>query len=135
MGFGKTRIDPADTAFSWYVRLRDKRCVRCKSEISLNDKGLPNSHTNSHYFGRTCETTRFDLDNCDCVCTGCHSVWEERDKESYTAFKKAQLGEKRFQELCLRGRATMRQLGMRKDRKLQKIIWTNLLKQDFGVPV
>ena len=40
MGFG-IKIDKADKVFSQYIRLRDKRCMRCGSAVQFNEKGLP----------------------------------------------------------------------------------------------
>lgn len=128
-----TRIDSADQAFSWWIRLRDKGCKRCFSSGSVNDKGLPNSHDNSHYFGRSHEVTRFDPENCDELCRGCHSYFEERNKKAYTDFKLKQLGQEKFDALVLRGNATLKQLGMRKDRKLQALAWKKQLYDDYGI--
>lgn len=129
------RIDPADIVFSIYIRTRDGRCVRCDNVMRYNDQGKPNAFTCSHYFGRRNEVTRFDLDNCDTLCKGCHGYYEEHNKKAYTDFKREQLGEERFDELVLRGNATMKQLGMRKDRKLAEMYWKQRLLEDYGVKV
>lgn len=126
------KTDLADDRFSWWIRLRDNHCVRCYSPVSVNSKGLPNNHTNSHYFGRSAEPTRFDPLNCDTLCYGCHTYWEERNKPDYTRFKQEQLGEK-YDSLVLRGNATLRQLGMRKDRKLEAIYWKQRILEDYGI--
>lgn len=130
-----TKIEPADQFFSYYVRLRDRECVRCHAPVGFNAKGLPNTFTVSHYFGRTAQTTRFSLENCDTACRGCHSYWEERNKKAYTDFKREQLGEKAFDELVLLGNATLKQLGMRKDYKMQELYWTARILEDFGIKV
>ena len=84
MSFGKITLDKADTMFSRYIRVRDKFCQRC------GRKGEPNKDSefiiglqNSHYFGRGIESTRFDPDNCDALCAGCHQIWGSDDREAY----------------------------------------------------
>src|SRR3990167_7479039 len=61
----RIKIDKADQEFSYFIRLRDKECRRCGSKVTLNAKGMPNSHHASHYFGRGKESTRFDVENGD----------------------------------------------------------------------
>lgn len=118
------KIDAADTAFSHYIRLRDMCCLRCGSQVRLNEKGLPITHHNSHFFGRGNESTRYDPDNCDTLCYGCHVKWEKEDHESYRDFKKKQLGEKRFNALVLRAHSYCK-----RDRKLALIKARELLKK------
>lgn len=115
---GIVRVDKADKYFSWYVRLRDKFCVRCGSEVKYNEKGWPNSHTTSHYFGRRKESVRYEPDNCDTLCHGCHRYWEVEDRESYRSFKIKQLGQRRFDSLTIQANGYLK-----KDRKLQSIVW------------
>lgn len=94
--FMRIRIDPADTAFSLAIRTRDKwTCQRCGSIKE-------GSQQNSHYFGRGAENTRFDPENCDCLCHGCHQIWGSQDKEGYRNFKIKQIGQDRFDALMLR---------------------------------
>lgn len=98
----RIKIDKADVTFSHYIRLRDKMCKRCFSPVRLNDKGLPVSHTASHYFGRGKENTRFDPENVDTLCLPCHVKWGSEDREDYRNFKIKQLGEQGFKNLCIR---------------------------------
>ena len=119
----KIKIDKADEIFSQVVRIRDKACKRCGSLVQFNDKGLPISHQNSHYFGRKKETVRFDLENCDTLCHGCHQYWGSDDRESYRAFKIHQLGMNRFNLLTIRANQTTK-----KDRKMSLIIAKQQLK-------
>ncbi len=118
------KIDPADEAFSWWIRLRDMKCMRCGSQVSLNPLRLPNSHQNSHYFGRGREGTRFEPDNCDTLCHGCHRFWEKEDREAYREFKIKQLGEKRHAELQLQANAYHK-----RDRKAEAIYWKQELRK------
>jgi len=102
--------------------------VRC-GRIGDPDKfGRPiKGLQNSHFFGRGNETTRFDEDNCDALCCGCHVIWGSEDYESYRNFKIKQLGEDGFQNLLIR-----KNLTGKKDRKLAEIYWTVRVKEDFG---
>ena len=119
----KIKIDKADCAFSQYIRIRDGRCARCFSLVEYNDKGLPISHTVSHYFGRANENTRFDPENADVLCMGCHKIWGSDDKESYRNFKIHQLGANGFKALDFRAH-----IYCRKDRKLAYIKVNAMLK-------
>lgn len=119
------KIDPADTAFSQFIRLRDRRCVRCGSYVQFNGAGLPITHQASHYWSRGKENTRFDPENVDTLCYGCHRLWGHGDeRDDYKAFKIRQLGEEGFKRLDQRAHA----IG-KKDRKLQLIIWRAEVKK------
>lgn len=114
-------IDKADQLFSRYIRLRDKMCVRCKKSGYGQDgiEGLQNSH----FFGRRKESVRFDVENCDSLCFGCHRIWETEDREAYRAFKIRQLGQDGFDRLTLRASQYSK-----KDRKLALLKAQALLK-------
>lgn len=126
VAFGRTKIDPADEAFSWWIRLRDMKCMRCRTPVTLNPLGLPNSLTNSHYFGRTREATRFEPDNCDTLCFGCHRYWEVENREEYRDFKIKQLGQKRFDTLAIQANTYHK-----KDRLSEKLYWRAKLREDY----
>ena len=118
----KIKIDRADAEFSKYIRLRDGECVRCHRLPSNNVEGEPIvGLQNSHYFGRGKESTRFDPDNCDALCFGCHQYWGSTDREAYREFKVKQLGEKGFKALTLRA-----SLHKKKDRTLELIKWKKI---------
>lgn len=119
----KISISRADLVFSQYIRLRDKKCIRCGSPVAMSAKGLPVSHTNSHYFGRGRENTRFDPENCDTLCLGCHRFWGSDNREDYRAFKIKQLGEVKFNHLCVRAEQYKK-----KDRALMLMAAKELLK-------
>ena len=116
------KIDKADKAFSQYIRKRDKQCVRCNSPVIFNDEGIPVSHHNSHYFGRGNECTRFDTENCDTLCHGCHSQWDG-NKEDYRDFKIKQLGKDRFNKLRIRASSICK-----KDREMSYLQAKEFLK-------
>lgn len=119
----RVKIDLADKTFSQYIRLRDRSCARCGSLVELNNAGLPVSHQASHYYGRVREATRFDPENVDCLCYGCHKIWGSDDKEGYRQFKIKQLGQRNFDLLTLRAGQYQK-----KDRKLALIQAKLLLK-------
>jgi hypothetical protein len=118
------KIDKADSTFSQYIRLRDKKCVRCGSVVEINQFGLPVSHQCSHYWSRGKEGTRFEPDNGDTLCYGCHERWGHGDeRDDYKTFKINQLGEKRFKTLMIQAHTYHK-----KDRKMSLIVAKELLK-------
>ena len=119
----KIKIDQADKTFSQFIRLRDKRCMRCGSRVEFNGAGMPISHQCSHYFGRGREGTRFDPENADCLCWGCHQIWGSEEKEEYRNFKIKQLGLNGFKILQMRANTFHK-----KDRKRSLLIVKDLLK-------
>lgn len=105
MSFGTIRISKEDALFSRLVRLRDRQCVRCKKRGEEDKDGNPIAGLQcSHFIGRGHYNTRFDPDNGDALCTGCHSYWETHKGTKYREWKIKQLGEERFHALELRGR-------------------------------
>lgn len=119
----KITIDSADKLFSQFIRIRDGQCMRCHSEVSFNDKGLPVSHQTSHYFGRARENTRFDEENADTLCMACHRIWGSEDKEGYRDFKVKQLGIRGFKYLTMRANTYKK-----RDRKLAYLYLKERLK-------
>ena len=115
------KLDPADTVFSKYIRTRDNwTCQRCGKRYSPPTKSLHNSH----YYGRSRENTRFDPDNCDSLCFGCHKIWGSDDKEGYRNFKIKQLGQRGFDLLTIRANTYKK-----KDRKMALIVSRRLLEE------
>lgn len=116
---------PADDKFSKYVRLRDKKCLRCgrRGSGELGITGLQCSH----FYGRRKQNTRFDLLNADTLCAGCHK-WFTEHKNEYTDWKIEQLGVKEYDLLTLRANTTGK-----RDYKLQNMIWKELLMKDFNI--
>ena len=120
----KITLDLADTVFSQYIRLRDRRCLRCGSPVQLNDKGLPVSHENSHYWGRGREGTRYEPDDCITLCFACHKLWGHGDeRDAYKDFMIKRLGQRRFDTLEIQAKTYRK-----KDRKLALIYARELLK-------
>lgn len=118
----KIKIDKADQLFSEYIRRRDKKCVKCH-RIGEGKHGIVGLQC-SHYFGRGKESTRFDEENADALCFGCHQYWGSTDREAYRTFKLKQLGQKRFDALTARAYTLVK-----KDRKLAALYWQERLKE------
>ena len=68
---GAVKIRPADSAFSKCIRERAGwTCERCSTKTP-DDKRM-GLHC-SHFHGRGKWATRFDPDNCEALCYGCHA--------------------------------------------------------------
>jgi hypothetical protein len=111
------KIDAADQWFSKYIRLRDKECRRCHSPVQFNDKGNPISHQMSHFQGRRKEATRFDPENGDTLCGGCHQYFTANPAEHYEWQVKIK-GENVVNAIVVRSNSYKK-----KDRKLEAMIW------------
>jgi 5-methylcytosine-specific restriction endonuclease McrA len=113
------KIDKADKVFSLYIRTRDNwTCVRCGRAYEPPTTALQCSH----FFGRRMESVRFDENNCDALCYGCHRFWEKEDREAYRDFKIKQLGQAGFDMLRLRAMTIQK-----KDRDLAHLYWKERL--------
>ena len=119
----KVKIDKADSVFSQFIRLRDKKCMRCGSPVKFNAKGDPISHQASHFQGRGKEPTRFDEENVDCLCGGCHMYFTAYPAEHYV-WQVGYKGQKRVDAIVLRSNQYMK-----KDRVMAQIYWTERYKQ------
>lgn len=118
MSWNKIRLDPADVAFSKYVRTKAGwRCVRCNRPAT--GQGL---HC-AHFHARRKESVRFDEENVDALCAGCHKYFTNHYTE-HKAWKLEQLGEKKYDLLTLRANTRGD-----KNRALEKVYWTNKLKE------
>lgn len=116
----RIKLDKADIAFSEYIRSRDKwTCQRCGKRYIPPTQAL---HC-SHYFGRGKESTRFDPENADALCYGCHVQWGGTDREAYRQFKINQLGQDGFDRLTIRANTYKK-----KDRKMALIMARELLR-------
>lgn len=89
MAFGRIKIDPRDKLFSIMIRERDEKCFFCSNPASQN----------SHFWGRNIKNTRFDVENCDGICGGCHFKHEGNKQGEYRDKKIAQLGIEGYNEL------------------------------------
>lgn len=117
---GKLVIDPADRAFSLYIRTRDGwKCKRCHRQYTPPTSALHNSH----FQGRGKEATRFEPLNCDALCYGCHRYFTSHPGEHYE-WQVMTKGQDVVDKLILQSNTYMK-----KDRKLQKMLWEQELKK------
>ena len=115
----KIKIDIADSLFSKWIRTRDSwTCQRCERKYPVGDQRLQNSH----FYGRSHENTRFEPDNCDSLCFGCHQHWTSSPAE-YADWKLKKLGKKRYDSLRIQANTYHK-----KDRKLEVIKWKQALE-------
>jgi len=118
----KIKIDTADKAFSMYVRLKQGQCQRCGSLVTFNANGDPISHQLSHFQGRRKEATRFDIENGDCLCGGCHQYFTANPAEHYM-WQVAQKGQVAVDAIVVRSNSYVK-----KDRVMQKLVWAQAYK-------
>jgi len=119
----KVKLRKTDRLFREYVlRFYSYTCARCHTRYSPdNCRGL---HV-SHYWGRARENTRFDIENVCLLCYGCHIAWGHGDqRDKYTDYMKARLGEQGFE--MLRARAYTYK---KRDDKLDEVAIKHLLKE------
>ena len=92
---GKAKIFPSDSAWSKYIRTRDNwTCQRCHKKYEPPTTAL---HC-SHFWSRGNWSVRFDEDNCEALCYGCHSYLGGRPTEHHEYYLD-KLGEERFEDL------------------------------------
>lgn len=121
---GKVKIDAADKAFSLYIRTRDGwKCKRCNKQYTPPTQAL---HC-SHFQGRGKEATRFDEENADALCYGCHQYFTSHPAEHYE-WQVSWKGQKKIDELVLKSNTYKK-----KDRKAEKLIWVERLKELGGL--
>lgn len=84
------KISKYDKTFSDYIKLRDGyKCQRCHKQY---EKGNARGLDCSHYMGRTNQATRYDEENAEALCMGCHSYFEDRKQTAYRDWKIEQMG-------------------------------------------
>ncbi len=122
MSWSNIKRDKADTVFSRYIRLLRKQCENCGRKGTGNE-GITGLQA-SHYHSRRKESVRFDEENVDVLCIGCHRKLGTDDRKAYDAFKIKQLGQKGFNLLMLRANTSGK-----KDRQLAWIYYNTKLKE------
>lgn len=122
----RIKIDVADKYFSMYIRLRDGKCKRCHSLVQYNDGGDPVSHQMSHFQGRRKEATRFDPENGDTLCGGCHQYFTANPGEHYM-WQVAMKGQSTVDAIIIRSNSYMK-----KDRKMAAMVWRQAYKDLKG---
>lgn len=121
MSFG-IKLRPSDKAFSQYIRLRDRQCMRCLSPVQFNAQGLPVSHEASHFQGRRKEATRFDVENVDTMCSGCHTYLGANPYE-HVQWQVKYKGQTVVDSVVLRSNGYKK-----RDDKMEVIIWRAAIK-------
>lgn len=119
----KVKIDKADRVFSQFIRTRDKECQRCHSLVEFNVKGEPVTHQCSHFQGRGKEATRFDEENADTLCGGCHMYFGAYPAEHYQ-WQVNKKGQKTVDMIVLRSNQYQK-----KDRGMAHLYWSERLKE------
>ncbi len=114
------KIDKADNVFSEYIRTRDKwTCQRCFKRYEPPTQAL---HC-SHFQGRGKESTRFDEENADAMCYGCHRYFTANPAEHYM-WQVKRKGQKTVDMIVLRSNQYQK-----KDRQMAFMYWKERLKQ------
>lgn len=85
-----------DTAFSKFIRLRDRVC---QYPLRGPDDYHAGNLQASHFYGRSARSVRFDPENVDALCGRHHQFLEGRKNAEYADFKRKQLGTARFNAL------------------------------------
>jgi hypothetical protein len=117
---GKVKIDKADKIFSQFIRTRDNwTCQRCKKQYEPPTSAL---HC-SHFMGRGKESTRFDEENADALCYGCHQYFTSHPAEHYM-WQVDKKGQKTVDALVLRSNQYQK-----KDRQMAFMYWSERLKE------
>ncbi len=88
-----------DVVFSNAIRTRDKwTCQRCSKYYPTGKRqGL---HC-SHFYGRAKYSTRFDFENAEALCYGCHQYLGSHPQE-HRKHKIEKIGKSKFNKLTLR---------------------------------
>ena len=116
----KVKIDKADKVFSQYIRTRDNwTCQRCGKRYEPPTSAL---HC-SHFMGRGKEATRFDEENADAMCYGCHQYFTAHPLFHYD-WQVKRKGQKTVDSLRLRANQYHK-----RDREMAYIYWTERLKE------
>src|SRR5438128_1920797 len=101
----KIRITKLDALFSNQIRSRDNwTCQRCGTKYEPPTSAL---HC-SHFWGRANKATRYDPENCDALCYGCHARWEGNKQGDYRDFKLRRLGVEGYNALEMRARSIIK---------------------------
>lgn len=110
------KISPADKWFSLYIRARDGwTCQRC---YTYYPDGKRQGLHCSHFHGRAKYATRYDEQNCEALCYGCHSYLTMHPAE-HEARKRRLLLSADYDRLLIRAQDTKR--GRENKRNLAQI--------------
>lgn len=102
--------DKVDTLFSKYIKLLSGGfCKRCGKFVGVSSRGL---HC-AHWQGRGRWTTRYERDNCQALCMGCHRYLDHNPGEKDEFFFSI-LGVKRGMEILSLASKTLKDIGLTK---------------------
>lgn len=117
---GKVKIRKSDKLFSQFIRTRDGwTCQRCYTKYEPPTSAL---HC-SHFQGRGKESTRFDPENADALCYGCHQYFTSHPAEHYQ-WQVNKKGQDVIDKLVLRSNQYKK-----RDDKMEVITWEQALKE------
>ena len=92
-----------DAIFSKMVKDRDDwTCQRCATTYDRTEKSSNRSLQCSHFFPRQLMGTRFELDNLDALCAGCHMRVESDKMGWYMDYMIEKLGPKKYEALKIK---------------------------------
>ena len=111
---GKIKIRQSDKLFSLYIRTRDGWC--CQRCGAYHEPPTSALHC-SHFQGRGKENTRFDENNCDALCYGCHRYFTAQPGEHYN-WQVKRKGQKMVDRLILASNTYKK-----RDDKLEAMLW------------
>ena len=98
----KIKLRKTDRLFTRMVRIiYNFTCQKC-GRVYLGDGDLHNLGV-SHYYGRSRESTRFDLENVTLLCNlPCHHRWGGEERAEYKQYMIDRLGQAGFDLLTVR---------------------------------
>jgi 5-methylcytosine-specific restriction endonuclease McrA len=79
---------------------QDYTCIRCHTKRKSNQL--------SHFWGRRNLSTRFTIENLDCLCAGCHMLWEGNKQGAYRDYMIKKLGQDGYDELEIKARSIVK---------------------------
>lgn len=127
MGYS-TKIKVEDSLFSKIIKIRDNwTCQKCGTKHHEGSMGLHNSH----FIGRANKSTRFEPDNCDSMCFGCHQYLETHKATLYRDWKIEQLGEDRFVQLIQKSNKITK-FGKAEAKEMRKVLRVHLQEMESG---
>jgi len=115
MSWYKIKRDPADDAFSEWIRRRDKVCQKC-GKPGYGDKGITGLDA-SHWQSRGKEGTRFEPLNVDALCRPDHK-WFGEHKTEHDAWQVERKGKEITDKLILQAHTYCE-----KNREAEKLYW------------
>ncbi len=129
----KIKILKLDKMFSDYIRKRDNHtCQFCGSVFNQLEKAGLQGLDCSHFWGRASKGTRFDPDNADALCSGCHMTHEPNKQGFYREFKIKQLGQYGYDRLNLKAHSTTK-FGVIQQREMELTLKQMLLSVGLDI--